>query len=44
MIWLEKRDLAQIYMYGRKLGRGFVGFYSRKSRKYWTFGNRIVIM
>ena len=39
MIWLERRDLVQIYMYGRQLGRGFVGLYSRKSRKYWTFGN-----
>lgn len=43
MIWLERRGLVQIYMYGRQLGRGFVGLYSRKSRKYWTFGNWVVL-
>lgn len=39
MIWLERRGLVQIYMYGRQLERGFVRLYSRKSRKCWTFGN-----
>ena len=39
MIWLERRGLVQFYMYGRQLGRGSVVLYSRKSRKYWTFGN-----